>query len=116
MYRCTWEAVQLTGSLVQGNLEGSPGFCFVAADGEDQLNANPRMQKWTRCTKHCRHVDDWIQQVPLEALPDVLQAIADAHADLGLPLQLEKCSFHVPALKGTPVEQLPASMRAPPPS
>jgi hypothetical protein len=106
-----WHAFKIYGSLIEGNLESQPAFCLVIAVVLHIVIMDPRLSHWSPRIRHWLFVDDWIMQVPLEAALTLLDAVREATASRQLPLQVKKCTFHVPALEGVRREDCPEQAR-----
>jgi hypothetical protein len=96
----SWTAWPIHGSLIQGNLEAQPIFCLVMAMALDAVRADPKLAEWTPVIRHWQYVDDWVIQAPTESVPALMASLGRALDTLGLPLQLAKCKWHVPMLRG----------------
>ena len=64
--------------MLQGNLEGSPGFCLVLADAVDEMLLDPEIQQWIKQIRIWMYVDDMIIQAPPEAMPSVVATAKNA--------------------------------------
>ena len=104
------EPFSITGSLMQGNLEGSPLFCLLAAAVRDAVVADPRLDHLGSRLRHWQFVDDWVFQCPQVDAALVFQVISDHLAAFALPLQPGKCAIHVPSLRGVPLSAWPAAL------
>ena len=58
----TWRAFPIRGSLMQGNLVGSPLFCLLLAHVQRAVMADPRLAHARSSIRHWQYVDDWILQ------------------------------------------------------
>ena len=104
-----WQPFETTGSLVQGNPEGSPVYCLVAAVVHRRARAElaPRLRGCL--VREWSFVDDETLQTEVDAAPAVLDAMTDSYSRAGLTLQEAKCSFHLPSHRGQPADRLPPS-------
>ena len=93
-----WHAFYIYGSVIQGNQEGSPAFCILIAAVLHTVVHHPDLASYRLQVIHWMYVDDWVIQVPLAAAGVLLDVVTTAAAARNLPLQLQKCAFHVPAL------------------
>jgi hypothetical protein len=96
----SWSAWPIHGSLIQGNLEAQPIFCLIMAVALDAVRSDPALAAWTALIRHWQYVDDWIIQAPSESVPALMACLDRVLAELGLPLQLTKCRWHIPGLRG----------------
>ena len=55
-----WHAFEIYGSMIQGNLEGQPGFCMVIAVVLHAVESSPLLARWAQRIRHWLYVDDWI--------------------------------------------------------
>ena len=106
-----WQGFLIFGSLIQGNLEGQPGFCIVIAVVYHVVSHHPSLVQWRLKILHWIYVDDWVIMVPIEAADILLRVVEKALSDRGLPLQRHKCAFHVPALRGIIEEEWPQQVQ-----
>ena len=102
-----WHAFHIYGSMIQGNLEGQPGFCIVIAVVLHEVVNHPRYSPLSKRIRHWLYVDDWIMQVPVEAMNLLLDIVLEATARHCLLLQLRKCAFHIPSLRNQPADSGP---------
>ena len=107
-----WEGFDTTGSLVQGNPEGSPVYCLVAAVVLRRARARLSSTLAGKVLRDWSFVDDVTLQVDPEAASPVLDAMVDSYAQAGLSLQETKCSFHLPSHVGQPADSLPPAAAA----
>ena len=75
-----WHAFHIYGSMIQGNLEGQPGFCMVIAVVLHEVVNDPRVSGWCRRIRHWLYVDDWVIQVPQEVMCTLLHVALGAAA------------------------------------
>ena len=85
-----WHKLQIFGRIIQGNLEGQPGFCMVIAMMLHEVVNDPRVSRWRRRVRHWLYVDDWIMQVPQEVMHLLLDVALRAAAKYNFQLQLRK--------------------------
>jgi hypothetical protein len=95
----TWSPWPIHGSLIQGNLEAQPIFCLIMAIALDAVRSDPSLAAWAALIRHWQYVDDWIIQAPAESVPALMACLERVLAELGLPLQLTKCRWHIPVLR-----------------
>jgi hypothetical protein len=103
----TWSAWPIHGSLIQGNLEAQPIFCLIMAVALDAVRSDPSLAAWAAVIRHWQYVDDWIIQAPAESVPALMTCLGRVLGELGLPLQLTKCRWHIPALRGVARDEWP---------
>ena len=107
-----WSSFDITGSLVQGNPEGSPVYCLVAAAvlqrARGALARNPKV----KMPREWSYVDDVTLQMDPESAPAVVDAVKASYGCSGLSLQEAKCSFHLPSHRGCSAADLPQSVDA----
>ena len=77
-----------------------------------EVASDPRIIAWASAVLHSVFVDDWVMQAPLVVALQLVEVITERLATRGLPLQLHKCVFHVPALRGLPREDWPVEAHA----
>ena len=96
-----WEAMPVTGGLVQGFVEASPVFCMVLAGLMRKVHSDPQISRsdWDEILEWA-YIDDWTLQVPPRLVPALSEVIQRHAADLGFELQPHKCQVHVPSERG----------------
>ena len=102
-----WHAFEITGSLVQGNVEAQTVFCILIGVVVQKVHGDPRLPECVR--KRLRswaYVDDLVFKVKVSDLEVVFSSIRAHTADHAFQLQMGKCCFHVPALTGMPLSEL----------
>ena len=87
--------------------EGQAAFCVVIASVLHAVVHHPPMAEHRKRIKHWLYVDDWVAQLSLSITVAFLNLVVAVASEKDLPLQLPKCAFHVPALSGVPVADLP---------
>ena len=107
----SWTKWPIHGSLIQGNLEAQPIFCLVMAEALEAVCNDPALAEWAALIRHWMYVDDWIIQAPVECVPTLMACLERVLAQLGLPLQLTKCRWHVPSLRSMDPAEWPPTAR-----
>ena len=104
-----WTSTWTTGSVIQGNPEGSPLYCLTAAKVDRELRQREDMQPHLASLHDWAYVDDWVLQPAAEGADPILTALREVCDHNGLQLQESKCSFHIPAC-ATDNRPLPVSL------
>ena len=107
-----WVPFATTGSVVQGNLEGSPSFSLALAEALTDLeNEMKAAGSWAHLVRIWVYVDDIVIQAPPEVLPAVFAAAKGSLGRHGFPLQPSKCAVHLPSHLGKTVADLPHTLQ-----
>ena len=93
----TWTGAWLSGSVIQGNPEGSPLYCLVAAKVSKEFRSAPALRDHLGNLHDWQFVDDWVLQPEVASAVPLLDSIQTVLADHGLEMQEAKCQFHIPS-------------------
>ena len=106
-----YHAFEVFDKLIQGNIEGAPGFCLVICCVLLDVESDARLLSVHQSIRHWQYIDDWVVQCPRASLGTFVFVVNEKLAEYGLPLQSAKCTFHVPSLAGIAQPNLPEDLR-----
>ena len=98
--------------MIQGNIEGQPGFCLVIAVAVHKASFDERLERWRPYIKHWVYVDDWTIQVPMAGSNVLMDVVVERLKQYNMNVKHSKCAFHVPAFQNAAMESWPAEADA----
>ena len=97
----TWTSFDITGSLVQGNVEAHVVFCLVISQAMHLAHHDPDVLPQARASWwYWLYVDDCVLQVDPAHVAAAFHAVLLALARFNLRLQPPKCVVHHPSHRG----------------